>query len=275
MKNMYWQCATALLFSVCVISCSKGKDPVPDVPVRPEALLDSVVEKNTFYNSIYHFEYNPQGALAALHYVDLDPVRGYDYDEYYAYNSKHQLAYVSGDASEPPSENSFIWRFRYNASGQQLMIDPGDNEYRDSVILNSNKQLIRRYKYRQNELQFADTLTWSGNNVVKINTGVFSPGSLPARTLKVFKYDDKKNPYASAAVIAMYQGMGEHIWMSANNVTEIAETYINSYDNQVGGVNATTITYKYNDNGYPISSVANIITNDYPTTTTKQYTYKK
>ncbi len=271
--RLFWLGATALVCSIFAISCSKSNDPAPTDPVVPGQLLDSVIENSTFYNSTYNFAYDAKGALAALHYVDLDPVRGYDYDEYYAYNSNKQLSYVSGDASEVPSEKSYIWRFRYSANGQQLMIDPGDDEYRDSVILNSNKQLIRRYKYRQNELQFADTLTWSGNNVVKINTGVFSAGSLPAHISKVYKYDDKKNPYVAAAVCAMYQGMGEHIWMSANNVVDIVETYVNPYDKV--SVNTTNATYQYNADGYPTSVVMNQTINDYPTTTTKRFTYKK
>ncbi|MBV7533712.1 hypothetical protein [Chitinophaga sp. sic0106] len=250
--------ALPALLAVCIISCSKSDVPTPDTGnpggglpgvVSGAPLLDSVIEAEQKGSINWLFKYNADSTLnAQLITNDAEDIpNGYFFT--YSGGKLTRINYAeTGNVKDTLATDRQL--ITYDAKGRPALIYNGENGFssKDSLVYNDNNQLIRTFSYSDGKLSYQDTLTWTGNNVTKIVSRESMSGSTETflRTM-TYRYDDKKNPYASVRAAMFTEG--EINWLSENNVVELVEK--TSLENTEW---KTTYTYVYNDKNYPVSS---------------------
>lgn len=239
------------LFALTLFSCKKSDDASPEVepPVVTETrpLLDSVItiSSNPEWNEATAYRYNADSTQAADIYISTGQLNGV----FLLYKNKQLTRYVYSPTGNI-NDSTDVYMCSYDSKGRLAIINPDNWGNRDSLVYNDANQLVRRYKFYSNELEYADTLTWTGKNlttyrsVQRIYGGTENDVYIQTWT---FKYDEQKNPYQGVPSSSFFYQ--EDRWkLSENNAVEVAYQVTNGVSHNI------RYAYTYNDKHYPASA---------------------
>lgn len=261
----------AIFIVFCIYCCKKedtGKEP-GCLLKRCEIITNWISGEQTD-TVIWEFNYNSERLLSTYTIHDISDGIGYNVEFLFNYDENKKVERID---QLYDGELYFVWLFKWiqNEATMEQWYNEGDSlafDHRKFVFeFNSRNELVKLSDYNTIENpEDEDPVFWeywdfyySNGNMIKADD--FSYDSLSRTT--TYTYDNKKNPLSEQHLGWFFDF---DLFLSNNNI--LTEESFNHYLNQV--TTTKSMTYEYNEYGYPVEMISSQISPSY----TKDETWK-